>query len=43
MFERLNAAPWNDLQELVRNSYEMVAAKAPKKTSKKKRKAAGSR
>jgi predicted DNA-binding protein (MmcQ/YjbR family) len=30
MLDRLDAVPWNELQELIRQSYEMVAAKAPK-------------
>lgn len=29
--DRLDAVRWNELQELIRQSYEMVAAKAPKK------------
>ncbi|MGD0986578.1 MAG: MmcQ/YjbR family DNA-binding protein [Candidatus Sulfotelmatobacter sp.] len=39
MLDRLDAVSWNELQELIRQSYEMVSAKAPKtksaKTSKK--------
>jgi predicted DNA-binding protein (MmcQ/YjbR family) len=31
--DRLDAAPWSELRELIRRSYEMVAAKAPKKKS----------
>jgi predicted DNA-binding protein (MmcQ/YjbR family) len=30
MLDRLDAAPWDELRELIRQSYEMVAAKAPK-------------
>jgi predicted DNA-binding protein (MmcQ/YjbR family) len=33
MLDRLDAAPWRELRELIRESYEMVAAKAPKKKS----------
>src|SRR5271170_1845939 len=35
--DRLDAVPWNELKELIRRSYEMVAAKAPGKTVTKKR------
>jgi predicted DNA-binding protein (MmcQ/YjbR family) len=31
--ERFDAVPWPELKELIRESYELVAAKAPKKTS----------
>jgi predicted DNA-binding protein (MmcQ/YjbR family) len=31
MLDRLDAVPWRELRELIRQSYEMVAAKAPKK------------
>jgi predicted DNA-binding protein (MmcQ/YjbR family) len=31
MLDRLDAVPWDELRELIRQSYEMVAAKAPKK------------
>jgi predicted DNA-binding protein (MmcQ/YjbR family) len=31
MLDRLNAVQWNELQELIQQSYEMVVAKAPKK------------
>lgn len=30
MLDRLDAVRWNELRELIRQSYEMVAAKAPK-------------
>jgi predicted DNA-binding protein (MmcQ/YjbR family) len=30
MLDRLDAVGWDELQELIRRSYEMVAAKAPK-------------
>jgi predicted DNA-binding protein (MmcQ/YjbR family) len=30
MLDRLDAVPWNELRELIGQSYEMVAAKAPK-------------
>jgi len=37
MLDRLDAVPWDELEDLIRQSYEMVAAKAPgKKTRKKK-------
>jgi predicted DNA-binding protein (MmcQ/YjbR family) len=37
MLDRLDAVTWNELRELIRQSYGMVAAKAPqKKTAKKK-------
>jgi predicted DNA-binding protein (MmcQ/YjbR family) len=37
MLDRLDAVPWGELRELIRASYEMVAAKAPgKKVGKKK-------
>lgn len=35
MLDRLDAVPWNELRELIRQSYEMVAAKAPKEAKKK--------
>ena len=31
MLDRLDAVRWDELRELIRQSYEMVAAKAPKK------------
>jgi predicted DNA-binding protein (MmcQ/YjbR family) len=31
MLDRLDAVGWDELRELIRQSYEMVAAKAPKK------------
>lgn len=37
MLDRLDAVRWDELRELIRQSYEMVAAKAPKKKSGKKR------
>ncbi|MGA8500439.1 MAG: MmcQ/YjbR family DNA-binding protein [Candidatus Sulfotelmatobacter sp.] len=40
MLDRLDAVRWDELQELIRQSYEMVAAKVPKKESKKKKKLA---
>lgn len=43
MLDRLNAVRWDELQELIRQSYEMVAAKAPRKANgpkKKKKKSA---
>jgi predicted DNA-binding protein (MmcQ/YjbR family) len=36
MLDRLDAVRWNELRDLIRQSYEMVAAKTPKKLSKKK-------
>jgi predicted DNA-binding protein (MmcQ/YjbR family) len=36
MLDRLDALRWNELQDLIRVSYEMVAAKAPGKNVKKK-------
>jgi predicted DNA-binding protein (MmcQ/YjbR family) len=33
MLDRLGAVGWNELRELIRQSYEMVAAKAPKRKS----------
>jgi predicted DNA-binding protein (MmcQ/YjbR family) len=42
MLDRLDAVRWDELRELIRQSYEMVAAKAPKKKSGKKPKS-GSR
>jgi predicted DNA-binding protein (MmcQ/YjbR family) len=38
MLDRLNAVPWDELRDLIRQSYEMVAAKAPKKKAAKKSK-----
>jgi predicted DNA-binding protein (MmcQ/YjbR family) len=35
MLDRLNAVPWDELRDLIGQSYEMVAAKAPKKAGKK--------
>ena len=32
MLDRLDAVRWDELQELLRQSYEMVSAKAPKRT-----------
>jgi predicted DNA-binding protein (MmcQ/YjbR family) len=43
MLDRLDAARWDELRELIRQSYEMVAAKAPKKKSGKKHKAISAR
>jgi predicted DNA-binding protein (MmcQ/YjbR family) len=37
MLDRLDAVRWDELRELIRQSYEMVAAKAPKKKAGKKR------
>ena len=42
MLDRLDAVRWDELRELIRQSYEMVAAKAPRKTFGKKPKS-GSR
>ena len=36
MLHRLDALPWNELTDLIRASYDMVAAKAPKRMAKKK-------
>ncbi|MFY9683672.1 MAG: MmcQ/YjbR family DNA-binding protein [Candidatus Sulfotelmatobacter sp.] len=36
MLDRLDAVRWDELQELIRVSYEMVAAKAPRKKFRKK-------
>lgn len=33
MLDRLDAVAWDELRELIRESYEMVAAKVPKKKS----------
>jgi len=41
--DRLDAVRWDELRELIRQSYEMVAAKAAKKKAGKKRKAARAR
>ncbi|MGA8272838.1 MAG: MmcQ/YjbR family DNA-binding protein [Candidatus Sulfotelmatobacter sp.] len=38
MLDRLDAVRWDELEELIRDSYEMVVAKAPKKKSGKKKK-----
>ncbi len=35
MLDRLDAVRWDELRELIRKSYEMVAAKAPGQTVKK--------
>ncbi len=40
MLDRLDAVSWNELRELIRQSYEMVAAKAVKKSGKTGRKKA---
>jgi predicted DNA-binding protein (MmcQ/YjbR family) len=37
MLDRLDAVRWSELQELILQSYEMVAAKAPKRKPAKKR------
>jgi predicted DNA-binding protein (MmcQ/YjbR family) len=37
MLDRLDAVSWNELQELIQQSYQMVAAKAPAKKIEKKR------
>jgi predicted DNA-binding protein (MmcQ/YjbR family) len=34
MLDRLDAVDWRELQDLIQNSYEMVAAKAPKRRPK---------
>jgi predicted DNA-binding protein (MmcQ/YjbR family) len=39
MLDRLDAVSWGELQDLIRQSYEMVAAKAPKNKVSKKSKA----
>jgi predicted DNA-binding protein (MmcQ/YjbR family) len=39
MLDRLEAVRWDEMQDLIRQSYDMVAAKAPKKKSVKKQKA----
>jgi predicted DNA-binding protein (MmcQ/YjbR family) len=39
MLDRLDALPWSELKEQIRQSYEMVAAKAPKERGSNKRKA----
>ena len=36
MLDRLDAVRWNELRDLIRQSYEMVEARVPKKLSKKK-------
>jgi predicted DNA-binding protein (MmcQ/YjbR family) len=38
MLDRLEAVPWNELRELIQQSYEMVAAKVPKAAKKAKKK-----
>lgn len=38
LLDRLDAVPWNELRELIQQSYEMVSAKAPKSKKKKARK-----
>ena len=43
MLDRLDAVRRDELRELIRQSYEMVAAKAPKKKAEKKHKAAEGR
>jgi len=40
MLDRLDAVRWDELQELIQQSYEMVAAKVPGKESRKKKKLA---
>src|SRR5271168_1617129 len=37
MLDRLDALLWDELRELIRQSYEMVLAKAPRKKGKKRR------
>jgi predicted DNA-binding protein (MmcQ/YjbR family) len=37
MLDRLDAVAWNELEELIQQSYQMVAAKAPAKKVKKKK------
>jgi predicted DNA-binding protein (MmcQ/YjbR family) len=37
MLDRLDAVRWDELRDLIRASYEMVAAKAPKKAKKKRK------
>src|SRR6202035_2275762 len=39
MLDRLDAVRWDELREVIRQSYEMVAAKAPKKRPGKKQEA----
>ncbi len=39
MLDRLNALPWDELRERIKESYEMVAAKAPGKKAGTKKKA----
>jgi len=41
--DRLDAVRWDELRELIRQSYEMVEAKAPKKKAGKKGRAAEAR
>jgi predicted DNA-binding protein (MmcQ/YjbR family) len=38
MLDRMDALPWNELQEFIQQSYAMVVAKAPKKKAGKKQK-----
>jgi predicted DNA-binding protein (MmcQ/YjbR family) len=40
MLDRLDAVRWDELRELIRQSYEMVAAKVPKKKAGRPKKAA---
>jgi predicted DNA-binding protein (MmcQ/YjbR family) len=37
MLDRLDAVPWDELRELIQQSYQMVAEKAPKRGRKKKK------
>jgi len=37
ILNRLDALPWSELKDRIRRSYEMVAAKAPKSKSKKRK------
>ena len=39
MLDRIDAVGWDELKDLIRQSYEMVAAKAPKKSAQRKAKA----
>ena len=43
MLDRLDAVGWAELRELIRQSYEMVAAKAPKKKTRAKKKSQSGR
>jgi predicted DNA-binding protein (MmcQ/YjbR family) len=38
MLDRIDAVRWDELRELIRQSFEMVAAKAPKKKSRERKK-----